>query len=149
MDEIDRSILMILRKDARTAYSEIAKAVGLSDVAVHKRVKRMIEEGYIKKFTIVLDEEKLGYGLSGFVEIKAAPNKIQDVLESLQKMDNVREIYTLIGDYNILVKIRARDLNELKEIVEKRIYVLDGVLDARPYVVSQKIKDELESPLPI
>jgi len=61
IDEKDLKILEILRKNSRTPYSEIAKIVGISDVAVIKRIRKLEQLGLIRKYTIIIDPKKLGY----------------------------------------------------------------------------------------
>lgn len=63
LDEKDRRIIEVLKNNARTSYTEIAKILGLSDVAVLKRIRRLEQLGIIKRYTIVLDYKKLGYNI--------------------------------------------------------------------------------------
>ncbi|MEM2701288.1 MAG: AsnC family transcriptional regulator, partial [Nitrososphaerota archaeon] len=59
LDDIDRKILELLSQDARTSYKQMGEAVGLSEGAVRKRVKRLVEQGVIKRFTVVIDDKSV------------------------------------------------------------------------------------------
>jgi len=137
IDEKDRKILEILIQNARTSYTEIAKQIGLSDVAVIKRIKKLEELGIIKRYTIIVDPAKLGYKLVALVGIDTEPEFIFKIISELKKIESVRYIALTSGDHNIMVVVWAKDREELGEIHNK-IMSMDGVKRVCPSIILEK-----------
>ncbi|HHI01394.1 MAG TPA: Lrp/AsnC family transcriptional regulator, partial [Thermococcus litoralis] len=75
MDEIDKNILKLLQEDGRMSYSEIARRIGVPESTVRLRVKRLIEEGIIRKFAALINPFKAGYTIVAFIAVDIEPNK--------------------------------------------------------------------------
>src|SRR5699024_2652674 len=107
-DEIDRQILQLLQKDTTLTNVDIARKVNLSPPATHSRVKRLEKEGYIERYTAVLNREKLGYDLLCFIYIKTNEHlteKLQPFETAIKKMDEVLECHHITGEYDYLLKV--------------------------------------------
>lgn len=137
IDEKDRKILEILIQNARTSYTEIAKQIGLSDVAVIKRIKKLEELGVIKRYTVIIDPVKLGYKLVALVGIDTEPEHIFRIISELKKIDSVRYVALTSGDHDIMAVIWARDREELGEIHNK-IMSMNGVKRVCPSIILEK-----------
>jgi Lrp/AsnC family transcriptional regulator for asnA, asnC and gidA len=74
LDRRDLEILKILQEDGRAPYSDLARRLGISEVAVYSRIKRLVRDGVIKGFTAVLDESRLGLGIGALIGLKATPS---------------------------------------------------------------------------
>ena len=121
MDELDIKILDILESNSREAFTEIAEKLNVSDATVHIRVKRLVDEGVIKKFTVALDYQKLGYPVTAFIEIKLGPGSIDRVMDILKRLNGVVDIYELHSHCDVLIKVKATDLNSLRNTVVEGI----------------------------
>ncbi len=141
LDEKDIRILRILATNARTPYSEIAKEIGLSDVAVIKRIRKLEQMGIIKGYTIEIDPKKLGFNLVSMTGIDVEPQHLFEVVEKLRSMDNVRFVAITSGDHSIMTVIWARDSEELGKI-HSEISKLPGVKRVCPAIVLEVLKDE-------
>jgi len=119
LDEIDYKILETLRRDARTPFTEVGRDLGISDATVHVRVNKMIDEGIIKRYTIVVDEEALGRRVRGFVLINVNPGFLEDVANQLVENEWVSEVYEIHGPNDLIVKVEAGDLGEMRDLVLK------------------------------
>jgi Lrp/AsnC family transcriptional regulator for asnA, asnC and gidA len=117
LDEIDCRILEILKRDARTRFTEVGRDLGISDATVHVRVKKMREEGIIKRYTVVVDDEALGRKVHGFVLINVKPGSIEDVANQLSETANVSEVYEIHGPNDLIAKIGAGDLDEIRALM--------------------------------
>ena len=104
MDELDLNILGALRRDARKPFLELARELGVSDATIHVRVKRMMEEGIIKGFDTIVDDGKLGYGVTAFIEIDVKPGTVAEAVAKLSRIDGILEIHEVHGHYDILLK---------------------------------------------
>jgi len=119
LDEIDYKILEILRRDARTPFTDVGRDLGISDATVHVRVKRMMDEGIIKKYTVVVDEEALGRKVHGFVLINVNPGSLEDVAKQLVQNERVSAVHEIHGPNDLIVKVEAGDLDEMRDLVLK------------------------------
>jgi Lrp/AsnC family transcriptional regulator of lysine biosynthesis len=126
MDEVDEEILDILRQNSRAKYVKIAGAVGLTEGAIRKRVKKMLRQDVIKKFTIETRTE-----LGGVVLIKTEPDKTRNVAANIKKMSD--KVFEVSGDYDVAALIQARTIDELNKIVDE-IRELPGVIGTNTLV---------------
>ena len=138
IDEKDRIIIDALRKNARITLSELAKLVGISDVAVKKRIKKLEAAGIIKGYRALIDPFKLGYAIA-ILGIDAEPNLLLEIAKSLSERDYIKYLAITTGDHMIMAVIWARDREELKNIVDE-IGRMKGVKRASPSIVSEVLK---------
>ena len=101
MDKIDHAILEIIKDNARISYSEIGKAVGLSRVAVKKRMDTMEESGAIRGYRAVIDEEKVLEGIRYTIDIEVIPEHYREVVKVLRADRKLEEIYSTTGECRI------------------------------------------------
>ncbi len=139
IDEKDQRILEELMKNSRISYSELAKIIGMSDVAVIKRIKKLEESGVIKQYTIVIDPSKLGYKLVSITGINIAPQEIFNVIEELKKIEAVKYLALTSGDHHLIAVIWARNQEELLDI-HNRIMNIPGVEKIYPSILIDRIK---------
>ena len=101
MDKIDHAILELIKDNARMSYSEIGKAVGLSRVAVKKRMDAMEVSGVIRGYRAVIDEEKVLEGIRYTIDIEVIPEQYREVVKVLQADRKLEEIYSTTGECRI------------------------------------------------
>ena len=128
IDDINLKIIDILNKDASTSFVDIAKRIGVSDATIHIRVRRMIAAGIINKFTISVDNDRLGYDHLVFIGIKIAPGYADKITSDLLRVEEVLEMHELHGKFDLLLKIRAKNLNQLRDIVENKICKIPHII---------------------
>ncbi|ASJ10212.1 transcriptional regulator [Thermococcus sp. P6] len=146
LDEVDRKILAILQKNSRTPLREISKEVNLAESTIYERIKRLKTRGVIRKFTVILDPDSIGFNILAFVLIKAKAGKYSSVAGELKKYPEIVEIYETTGDYDMLVKIRSRGSDELNEFLD-RIGEIEGVEATHTMVVLKVHRETTELPL--
>lgn len=139
LDEKDLKILEKLASNARATYTELAKEVGLSDVAVIKRVKKL-EGTVIKRYTISVDPRKLGYSVVSFTGVDVEPEKMFSVIEELKRKDYVLGLWLTTGDHQLLAVIWAKNDEEMSRI-HKEISAIEGVKRVCPAIVLKTLKD--------
>ena len=115
LDQIDRKIIEVLQMDARTPFTSIGKDLGISDATVHIRVKKMIYEGVIKKYTVDVNKSVLGKGMCGFALLNVKPGKIEKVAKDLVKGEDISAVHELHGPNDFLIRVDVKDLDELRE----------------------------------
>ena len=123
-------------------FVEVAKQIGISDATVHIRVRRLIADGLIKKFTISVDNNMFGYDHLAFMGINIEPGFADEVTEGLLKIDEVLEIHEMHGRFDLILKIRAKDLDQMREIVVNKIRKLPRILETELMTVLKTRKEE-------
>jgi DNA-binding Lrp family transcriptional regulator len=122
LDKVDIQILDILQKQAHVSNAEIARQVNLSSPAVHTRIKRLENEGYINQQVAVLNPEKLGFDLLCFVFISSNihhSEKLDIIEEAFYQMPEVLECHCLTGEYDYLLKVANKDRRDLQAFIRK------------------------------
>ncbi len=118
-DDVDRRIIACLRKDARMSVSDIAREVGLSAAPVSRRIDRLERGGVILGYTAVVDDQRAGE-LEAFTEIRlAGTTETGEISELLKGLPEVEAFYTIAGDPDVLVRIRASNVDHLQRVVNQ------------------------------
>jgi DNA-binding Lrp family transcriptional regulator len=132
LDDTDRMIIRILKDDGRATYSHIGKRVSLSEGAIRKRIKALVDSGVIGRFTIKVG---LTEGAEAIALLSINPSyPTSDVSRLLRKFPDVETVYEITGEYDIAVIISALDIVEVNECVEK-IRRLDGVINTNTMII--------------
>ncbi|HEX7178950.1 MAG TPA: Lrp/AsnC family transcriptional regulator [Nitrososphaeraceae archaeon] len=142
LDDINLKIISILSKDSSLPFVDIAKQIGISDATVHIRVRRLIAAGIIRKFTISVDNNQLGYDHLAFMGINIEPGFADEVNTGLSTIEEVLEIHETHGRFDILLKLRAKDLDEMRDIVVNKIRKLPRILETELMTVLKTRKEE-------
>ena len=132
-------LLRILRENSRISYLEIARILGVSETAVRKRVKRLLEEGVIRRFTIEIDPKKVGYQVVAMIGLDTKPEALISVLEMLKELENVQSLYSSSGDHMIMMECWFKDYSELSKFV-KSLEGIEGITRICPAIILEKIK---------
>jgi Lrp/AsnC family transcriptional regulator for asnA, asnC and gidA len=143
MDSIDLKIIGTLRDNSRASYKEIARGVKISDVAVHKRIKNLKKRGVIRKFTVIVDQKKLDKNTTALIMIKCDVGSAPEIAKKLSVTRDIAEVYTTVGEYDIIAKIRTTNMDTLKNIVEKNLRMTRGIHEIRTSVVFDSYKEDL------
>src|SRR5215212_4908217 len=142
LDNINLRIIDILSKDSSTTFVEIAKQIGISDATVHLRVRRLIAAGIITKFTISVDNNLLGYDHLAFIGINIKPGLADQITEGLSNLEEVLEIHEMHNTFDLFLKIRAKDLNHMRDIIENKIRILPNIIETELVTVLKTKKEE-------
>jgi DNA-binding Lrp family transcriptional regulator len=120
LDDLDRRIVACLLEDARLSFSQIGGTVGLSAPAVKRRVDRMRQDGVITGYAAVVDPAALGWTTEAFVELFCAGRTSPaEIYASIRRHPEVVAAYTVTGEANALVHLRAHDIQGLEEALER------------------------------
>jgi len=131
MDEVDQRIVALLVADARSSFAEIGARVSLSAPAVKRRVDRLRAAGIIRGFTAVVDPAAVGWATEAFVELYCAGRTTPaQIRAAARRHPEVVGAYTVSGEADALVHLRAADIAHLEEALER--------LRAEPFVTSSR-----------
>ena len=135
-DKINERILEILRKDARESFVEIGKKLKLSESAIRRRVKTMVDGGIIEKFTVQEGEIN---STSAIVLISVDSSiDTSKVSSKLTKLDAVKTVYEITGQYDISVIIRAPTINEINICIDD-LRKIPGIIDTNTVIILRTI----------
>jgi Lrp/AsnC family transcriptional regulator for asnA, asnC and gidA len=126
LDLVNLKILQILDKNSLTPFIEISKIIGISDATVHLRIKKMQHFGLIKKFTVFLNNYSLGFRILVFIGIKITSNPEQ-IISRIAKIEEVLEIHEIYNTFDLLIKLRTRSFDQLREIIALKIKNMQGI----------------------
>jgi len=148
LDKLDWDILRLLQSNASQTYTEMGHYLKVAHSTVYERIKRMEQEGIIKKYTVSLDLEKLGKKhIIAIMTIFTDPKLTEEVAEQLSRMNEVVEVNTSLSEELLIIaKVIADDQEKLHSFIAHKIVSLPGVLRIRTSIVTKKFK-ETELPL--
>lgn len=143
LDSLDKKIIELLRQDARLSYAEIGRRVHLTRVAVRDRVMQMEKDGLITQYSAIINSAALGLKLAIFLEIEVLPSKIEYVANEIAKIDQVTIVYQMTGPTILHVHLYVENNRKLSEILNDKIYHLEGITKTSVYMLLKNYKTDL------
>lgn len=143
LDKTDLQILRTLQNNSKLTTKELAAQVSLSTTPVFERLKRLENEGYIKKYVAVLDAEKLNYGFVVFCSVKLTRlnrDIAAEFVRIIQGIPEVAECYNISGEYDYLLKIHAPDMKYYQEFILNVLGTIDSLGSLTSTFVMAEIK---------
>lgn len=145
LDKVDLQILRTLQENARLTTKELAARVNLSSTPVFERLKRLENNGYIKKYIAVLDAEKLNQGFVVFcnVKLKRMNRDIAaDFAKVVQDIPEVTECYNISGSFDYLLKIHAPNMKYYQEFLLNVLGTIDSLGSVESTFVMYEVKHD-------
>ena len=139
LDRKDRKILNILQENSRASYTHIANKLGISEATVRYRVKKLIANGVINKFTVLLDPKKIGYPTTGILMVKITPDHFEETSEQISDLIETYHVFQNTGEYNLVAVVHAHNLEHLSNL-RKTIEMMPGVRDLSLSAATRLIK---------
>jgi Lrp/AsnC family transcriptional regulator for asnA, asnC and gidA len=139
MDIVDMKILELLKENSRMSYNDISQNVKKTEATVRRRVKKLMEEGIIKKFTIEFDiasKQKI------YATIKIEPDfkDIKRILRELSGIDEISNIWRLSGDCGLLLKVDIDSIDKFNPLIENKISQISGIKIIETCFITDLIK---------
>ncbi|MBQ3688439.1 MAG: Lrp/AsnC family transcriptional regulator [Bacteroidales bacterium] len=150
LDETDYRILAALQEDGSLTNKQLALKVHLSPTPVFERVKKLEDEGYIKKYVAVLDVDKLDCAFMALCNIKMKQHSLENatkIMEAVQNMDEVGECYNVTGDYDFQMKVYVSSLKEYQEFVLRILGELDCIGSLNSCFIMGVVKNSYKVPI--
>ncbi|MCJ7802502.1 MAG: Lrp/AsnC family transcriptional regulator [Candidatus Marinimicrobia bacterium] len=144
LDKVNIEILILLQKNARLSASDIASKVGLSVPAAAERIKKLVDSGYVKDFVAILKAKELGYDVTAFIVVDCTPSDLyRHVVQKSEINKNILECHSITGEGSHLLKIRARNSNDLESLLGQ-IQSWSGVVRTHTMFVLSTFKETTE-----
>ena len=145
IDKLDRKILGILSQNARIPFKDVAAECGVSRAAIHQRVQHLIENGVIIGSGFHVNPKSLGYTTCTYVGWNLERGSMyRDVVERIATIPEVIECHFTTGSYTMLVKLFAKDNEQLMDLLNNKIQSIPGVVSTETLIsLEQSIKREI------
>ncbi|MBQ9671976.1 MAG: Lrp/AsnC ligand binding domain-containing protein [Prevotella sp.] len=145
IDNLDKKILSILSKNARIPFKDVAADCNVSRAAIHQRVQRLIDNEVITGSGFDVNPKSLGYRTCTYVGITLERgNMYKEVVKQLEKIPEVVECHFTTGPYTMLVKLYARDNEQLMHLLNGQLQEIPGVVATETLIsLEQNIKREI------
>ena len=148
LDEKDQRILELLQQDASLSTYAITKKSGIPQTTVLNRVKKLKEEGIIKRYTLDIDWKKLGLNNKALIFIKVDKNaeqkgsKVGEIEKKISRYPLVLNVKRLMGKHDFMVELVCKDIDELNDFLIKRIRSLPEIADTETVMILEEWKKE-------
>ncbi len=131
MDDTDRRLLQLLRDNGRESFTALAKEVGTSEGTVRARVKRLVDEGIIRQFTI----RTAGRHVKALIEVRVEQNtQTSGIVDTIRAWDGIDAVWEVTGDQDIVVVADCHDPGRLNTLIDE-IRGLDGIEATRSRLI--------------
>jgi Lrp/AsnC family transcriptional regulator len=150
IDAIDRKILTVLQQDASLSVAEIGDRVGLSSTPCWKRIQRLEADGIIMRRVALVDQNKIGLGLSVFVSIESGDHSVawlKTFAEAVSVMPEVIELYRMAGDVDYMLRVVVADMRSY-DIFYKKLISAVPLQNVTSRFAMEKIKSVTALPVP-
>jgi Lrp/AsnC family transcriptional regulator for asnA, asnC and gidA len=125
LDSLDEQILKLIASNARIPFLEVARACNVSGAAIHQRIQKLMNLGVLKGSEFILDPEKIGYETCAYIGLYLKnPEQIDEVVKSLEQVPEVVECHYTTGQYDMFIKIYARNNHHLLSIIHDKLQPL-------------------------
>ncbi|HKT21446.1 MAG TPA: Lrp/AsnC family transcriptional regulator [Nitrososphaerales archaeon] len=134
LDDLDMKILSSLYSDASVSVPKLSKDLGVNLSVMYSRIKRLQKRGVIERFTVLVNEEKLGLRATAIAGLNIDPKQREPILDQVMKVDGVRLIREVTGRFDIIINLRGQSLDELHRAVYDVIGKIPGVMQAEIFM---------------
>ena len=126
-------------EDGRKSFVDIAAELDVTETAIRKRVKRMVKEGIIIRYSVEVNPRKLGFGVRAIIGIDTTPQRYLDIIQILKKNDKILRLFSSSGDHMIMMESWFGDDEMLHEFL-KYLENIDGIIDICPAIINDMLK---------
>jgi len=149
IDDLDVKILAELARDASISVPRLSKKINVNSSVVYSRIKRLVKRGLIKKFTIIINDEALGFNVKALTGINMDSKLRDNVLNELFKIPEVREVAEVTGRFDVLVTMTSRSLDEMHQLISEKLGRIEGVQKTETFIEMRKTTREMAYPASI
>ncbi|XHH10119.1 MAG: Lrp/AsnC family transcriptional regulator [Candidatus Bathyarchaeia archaeon] len=154
LDDKDIAILLLIQENSKLTANQIAKKTGTPITTVFAKIKRMEEIGIIKQYRAILAPEKLNLGTAAFIlaavsygnKEDGTPITQRDVAEEIARLADVQEVHIITGDWDLLVKVRAENVDAIGKFVVDKLRRINGLQKTLTCMVFETVKETTSLP---
>lgn len=139
MDQIDLDIISFLQSDGRKPFTEIAKALDISEGTVRNRVARLIEDGVLQIVGLI-DPNRFGYEAPAMIGVSVQPPLLEQVAETVANFPEVSYLIMVSGEFDLFVEVLCRDLDHLASFLNDKLLKVPGITDTQTFITLRTYK---------
>lgn len=125
LDQLDEQILKLIAPNARIPFLEVARACNVSGAAIHQRIQKLTNLGVIQGSEFIIDPEKVGYETCAYIGLYLKnPESFEEVVKALERIPEVVECHYTTGQYDMFIKIYAKNNHHLLSIIHDKLQPL-------------------------
>lgn len=140
LDDVDRQIVAVLSADGRTSMRSLAASLHISRASAYTRVERLERTGVITGYGARVDPRKLGLGLSAYIYLSISQHGWRDVRDQVLQFENVVHAAMVTGDADIVLLVRTRDVEELRQLVIGRLQEMPEIRSTQTVMIFEEIR---------
>lgn len=138
IDDLDLRILKELSEDASISVPRLSRKININASVVYSRIKRLVKRGIIRKFTILMNDEALGFNVKALTGINMDSKLRDNVLNELFRIPGVTEVSEVTGRFDILVTMNSHSLDEMHQLISERVGRIEGVQKTETFIEMRK-----------
>ncbi|MCD6464472.1 Lrp/AsnC family transcriptional regulator [Candidatus Woesearchaeota archaeon] len=135
----DLFLIQTLTENARTAFVKIAEKLNVSETTIRKKVKQLLKEGVIEKFTLQVNPKKLGFEITGLIGVDTKPEAYVQTLEELKQLREVKKLWSTTGDHMIMAECWFKNSSELMQFI-KKLEFNPNITKVCPAIIVERLK---------
>ncbi|MEQ8841624.1 MAG: Lrp/AsnC family transcriptional regulator [Acidimicrobiales bacterium] len=139
LDDIDRQMIDELRRDGRVSVPVLAERLGIARATAYTRFDRLVDDGVIRGFAATVDPARLGLRMTALVMVDVAQDKWREAQTDLAAIDAVDWVGLATGQFDIVLRVRCADLDELRDVVLVQLHAVPAVRSAQTVVLLDEI----------
>ena len=144
LDSLDEQILRLIAGNARIPFLEVARACNVSGAAIHQRIQKLTNLGILKGSEYIIDPEKIGYETCAYIGLFLKdPGQFDEVVEALRRILEVVECHFTTGQYDLFIKIYARNNHHLMNVIHDKLQPLGLARSETIISFSEAIKRQM------
>ena len=134
IDNLDLKILSELSNDASISVPKLSKKINTNSSVVYSRIKRLLKQKLIQRYTIEVNDKELGYSVKSVTGINMDSKKRDTIIDELFNINGVREISEVTGRFDIMVTMYAKTLSDMHRVVSEKIGKIEGILGSESFI---------------
>jgi len=135
LDETDVKLIDFLTKDSSISYTELAKQLDISDVAIKKRIDKLLSNKVIERFSLEVNYKEMGRPVHAFMLLKCIPSESDRLKQNISVNSEILRIMPTIGEYDYMIEVVTKDVESLRKIAEEQVGSIRGVIQVRTVLV--------------
>ena len=144
LDRTDRKILKLLQTDGRLTNADLAKKINVSPATCHRKMQRLVNEGFISGFRAMVNPAAVGRGalvMVGVVLDRSTPESFRTFEAAIKKLHFVLDCHLVAGDYDYFLKVRVQDMADFNKLHGEQLIAFPGVRQIRSFFVIKEVTD--------
>ena len=145
LDPTDIGILNALQQDCRITNRKLGVMLNKTETPIQMRIQHLQEQGYIKRFTAIVDPKMVGRGLTGYVQVnveKHTEESLVAFMDEAAKLEEIMECYHMAGAIDFLLRVAIGNMEEYNSVLVKKLGNLPGVREFKSFFVLSEVKCE-------